>query len=176
MNTNKAILGIFILIALFALGFWYTTNEVTAPTDTPSASSSIPTTTTPSTTPVATLPQTYKDLLILDAPAQDELLTSPLTISGKARGMWYFEASFPVILTNWDGLIIAEGIAQAQSDWMTEEYVPFTVTLTYDSPYKPGDQSFMQRGSLILKKDNPSGLPENDDAFETTVFFSQSQI
>ncbi|KKS37178.1 MAG: hypothetical protein UU98_C0016G0006 [Parcubacteria group bacterium GW2011_GWD2_42_14] len=115
-------------------------------------------------------PLAYKDIIVVKN-LKKEAIASPLIIEGEARGTWYFEASFPVVLTNWDGLIIAQGIAQAQSDWMTEDYVPFEVTLTFESPYKAGDPEFMQRGALILKKDNPSGLPENDDAFEISVMF-----
>ncbi|KKS28649.1 MAG: hypothetical protein UU89_C0031G0008 [Parcubacteria group bacterium GW2011_GWC2_42_11] len=119
-------------------------------------------------------PLAYKDVIVvrnLNAGG----ITSPLIIEGEARGTWYFEASFPVVLTNWDGLIIAEGHAEAQSDWMTEEYVPFKATLTFTPPYKTGDQDFMKNGSLILKKDNPSGLPEHDDAFEIPITFAPTQ-
>jgi len=104
--------------------------------------------------------------IILDYPKDNQIITSPLEITGEAKGIWYFEASFPVILTNWDGLIIAEGIAQAQGDWMTEKFVPFKAILEFKN-----DLSVSNRGSLILKKDNPSGLPENDDALEISVFF-----
>lgn len=96
-------------------------------------------------------------------PMPNQKVSSPLTVSGRARGTWFFEGSFPVILANWDGLIIAEAPAQAQGEWMTEEYVPFSVTLTFDQ------KQLYDRGSLILKKDNPSGLPEHDDALEIPV-------
>ncbi|MDO8260943.1 MAG: Gmad2 immunoglobulin-like domain-containing protein, partial [Candidatus Magasanikbacteria bacterium] len=86
-----------------------------------------------------------------------------------ARGTWFFEGSFPVVLTNWDGLIIAEGVAQAKGDWMTEDFVDFSVTLEFTGP------QLYNRGSLILMKDNPSGLPQNDDAFEVTVEFADAQ-
>lgn len=94
---------------------------------------------------------------------------SPLTVTGEARGTWFFEASFPMILTDWDGRIIAQVPAQATSDWMTTEYVPFTATLTFTTPVA-GDPA-VNRGSLILQKDNPSGLPQNDDALEIAVTF-----
>jgi len=108
------------------------------------------------------------DLIRLTTPRPNEKITSPLTITGEARGYWFFEASFPIILTNWDGLIIAEGFATADGEWMTEEFVPFTVTLTFNA-----DTSVSNRGSLILQKDNPSGLPENDDALEIPIYFSE---
>ena len=111
------------------------------------------------------LAPSYKDLIILDYPQPETIITSPLIITGQARGPWYFEASFPVVLTDWDGLIIAQGIATAQSDWMTEDYVPFKAELTFAQP------DYGRSGSLILQKDNPSGLPENDDALEITVYF-----
>jgi hypothetical protein len=105
-------------------------------------------------------------LIILDYPQPEQNISSPLKLTGRARGTWFFEASFPVILTNWDGLIIAETHATALSDWMTEDFVEFEATIDFEN-----DNTVSNRGSLILQKDNPSGLPENDDALEITVFF-----
>jgi len=107
-----------------------------------------------------------RDLIRVNTPRPNAEIESPLTITGEARGYWYFEATFPVILTDWDGRIIAEGYASAQDDWMTEAFVPFTATLEFTV-----DTSVSNRGSLILKKDNPSGLPEHDDALEFPVYF-----
>lgn len=112
------------------------------------------------------------DLIKLTSPVPNGVVENPLTITGEARGTWYFEASFPVVLTNWDGLIIAQGIATAQDDWMTEEFVPFVATLEFTNPYIVGGQDFMKRGALILQKDNPSGLPEYDNALEIPVWFA----
>jgi len=105
-------------------------------------------------------------MIILEQPQAEQTVSSPLTIEGEARGNWFFEATFPVVLTNWDGLIIAEGFATAQGEWMTEEFVPFTAELTFTANTTVSD-----RGSLILQKSNPSGLPENDDAYEIVVYF-----
>jgi len=115
----------------------------------------------------------YKDMIRLSSPLPESTIESPLVITGEARGGWYFEASFPVILTNWDGLIIAEGYATAKGDWMTEEFVPFTATLNFNIPQETLDVS--TRSSLILQKSNPSGLPEHDDALEITVFLKTLQ-
>ena len=104
-------------------------------------------------------------LIILDTPQPESVISSPLLLSGRARGTWFFEATFPVILTNWDGVIIAEGYATAQGDWMIEDFVPFTAELKFTKP------EYGERGALILQKDNPSGLPENDDALEITIYF-----
>jgi len=70
-----------------------------------------------------------------------------------------------VILTNWDGLIIAQGIA---TEWMTTEFVPFEATLTF----VVDKNVYSNKGTLVLRKDNPSGLSEYDDALEIPVVFA----
>ena len=109
------------------------------------------------------------DLIRLDTPRPNQIISSPLAIKGVARGYWFFEASFPVVLVNWDGLIIAQGIATAQDEWMTEYFVPFEATLTFTVE----KDVYSNRGALILRKDNPSGLPEHDDALEIPVMFEK---
>ncbi len=112
-----------------------------------------------------TPPATKDDLIIVESPRPNAQVTSPIVIKGKARGNWFFEATFPVTLTNWDGLIIAEGYAKAQGEWMTTDYVPFTANLSYtlapETPYR--------RGFLILKKNNASGEPQFDNSIEIPV-------
>lgn len=108
----------------------------------------------------------YKDLISVSYPVTNTKITSPLVVTGRARGNWFFEANFPVVLTNWDGLIIAEGIATADGDWMTTDFVPFTATLNFTKP------DYGDNGFLILQKDNPSGLSEFDDALEIQIKFA----
>jgi len=114
---------------------------------------------------------TKADFIIIDTASvlNYKPIVSPITITGKARGTWYFEASFPIVIVDWDGRIIGEGYAEAQSDWMTEDFVPFKATVTFDLP----KDTPYTRGAIILKKDNPSGLPEHDDALEIPVTFSE---
>jgi len=114
-------------------------------------------------------PPLSDEAMVLTEPLSGTTVTSPLLIRGKARGTWFFEGSFPVVLTDWDGRIIAEHYVTAQSDWMTEDWVPFEGELSFEMPQDVGD--FSSRGALILRKDNPSGLPEHDDARELTIFF-----
>lgn len=110
-------------------------------------------------------PATKDDLITVTAPLPKAQVSSPVTITGMARGNWYFEGSFPITLTDWDGKIIAEGYATAQGEWMTTEYVPFTATLAYTLP----PDTLYRRGFLILHKDNPSGEPQFDNAIEIEV-------
>ena len=101
--------------------------------------------------------------------AAGDAVLSPLLVTGEARGYWFFEASFPIVLTDWDGRIIAEGHATAEGDWMTENFVPFTATIEFQMPAGPGGP--LNRGTLILMRDNPSGLPEHGAALEIPVVF-----
>lgn len=103
--------------------------------------------------------------IYVDVENMDDGITSPLVLSGKAPGNWFFEASAPVVLTDWDGLIIAEGYVMANGEWMTTDYVPFSGTLTFVKP------AYGERGTLIFQKDNPSGESQFDDAAEMTIQF-----
>ncbi len=142
--------------AAFGIIFWVLLKDADAPV-----------TTTPGndTLNPEPAPAQKDDMIILESPLPGAQVSSPLVIKGKARGNWFFEASFPVVLTDWDGKIIAEGHADALGEWMTTEYVPFTATLNYTlpagTPYR--------RGFLILKKDNPSGEPQFDNALEVMI-------
>ena len=110
------------------------------------------------------------DLIRATSPKPGTTITSPLTIEGEARGTWYFEASFPIKLLDATGTEIATGHAEAQDEWMTEDFVPFKATLEFTAPGK------IARGTLVLEKDNPSGLPEKDDKLEIPVKLSPGQI
>jgi hypothetical protein len=92
-------------------------------------------------------------------------IASPLTLTGEVPGTWSFEASFPVVLKDADGLVIAQEPAKLQGDWMTNDFVSFQVKLTFNKPAA-------KTGFLILQKDNPSGLVENDDSLEIPVRFN----
>jgi hypothetical protein len=105
------------------------------------------------------------DLIKATTPAAGSKVSSPLIVTGQARGGWYFEASFPYELKNAQGETIAQGPVQAQGDWMTQDFVPFSVTISF--PAQPAGS----KGTLLLKKDNPSGLPENEDQLEVPVTF-----
>jgi hypothetical protein len=171
---NTGMKSIFMFILGLSVGYviWHgdaasiLAPESTSTTTNATATSSATTSPAEPAAPVASDPR-----IRLSEPAPGETVTSPLTVSGEARGSWFFEGDFPVILTNWDGLIIAETYATAEGEWMTEEFVPFTAEVEFESPYSAGDPSFMQNGSLILQRANPSGLPENDAAHEIRIRF-----
>lgn len=127
---------------------------------------------TPDPTPVVNGPSTPAEVkltsekgvaIYVTLPDANIASGSPLKITGRAPGNWFFEASAPVTLTNWDGLIIGEKYIQAQGEWMTTDYVPFEGEITFT------EGNLYNRGFLIFKKDNPSGEPQFDDSAEMQV-------
>lgn len=108
------------------------------------------------------------DLIRTDNPRPNQIVSSPLTVKGEARGSWFFEASFPIEIIDGSGNIIGQTIAQAKEEWMTSDFVPFETVLDFSAPET-------NKGTLILRKDNPSGLAENDDQLVIPVYFSQEQ-
>ena len=105
------------------------------------------------------------DLIILDSPLPGANISSPLTIKGQARGTWFFEGDFPIMLEDGQGKNIAVSYATAKGEWMTTDYVGFEGKIQFKS------QLSGQRGTLILKKDNPTGQAKFDDALKIPVNF-----
>lgn len=97
-------------------------------------------------------------------PTKNSEVTSPLVVIGEVPGNWSFEASFPTMIKNSEGEVVTQVAAQVLGDWMTSGMVPFSVTLEYDA-------TMVEGGTLILQKDNPSGLAENDDSVAIPLKF-----
>ena len=104
--------------------------------------------------------------IVIDTPKPKDTVSSPIEIKGKARGFWYFEASFPIHLFDENDNEVATIIAQAQSDWMTSDFVEFKANLEFVPPDG-------ERGTLVFEKDNPSGLPENADRLSIPIRFAK---
>lgn len=109
------------------------------------------------------------DLISVSSPLPLTVVGSSLTVTGRARGPWYFEAQFPVKLYDGLGHLLAQAPAQASGTWMTSDYVPFTATLAFTAP------TTTTTGVLVLEKDNPSGLPQNADELDFPVLFRPFQ-
>ncbi|MFA7309592.1 MAG: Gmad2 immunoglobulin-like domain-containing protein [Candidatus Paceibacterota bacterium] len=109
---------------------------------------------TPGTTPL-------NSRVVVDAPRSGAAVFKTFTVTGKAPGPWYFEASFPVQVRDVNNAVVGRGLATALSDWMTTEDVAFKADITVDSYTGPA--------TLVLMRDNPSGLPENDDSVSIPI-------
>lgn len=145
-NSHKLFyLGIVIMISISILG-WFYFNKTNTVQEEP-------------------IPVSYKDIIEISNIAPGQIIgSSPVIFNGKARGPWFFEASFPVHIVDAKGFVLGTGIAQAQGEWMTEDYVPFRVEINFVN-------STTQEGTVEFVKDNPSGLPEFEDSFTVPIKF-----
>jgi len=83
----------------------------------------------------------------------NQTVSNPINIQGKARGSWFFEATFPIQLVDASGNIITTTQARAETDWATTSFVNFSATLEYNNSTSTG------RALIVLSNDNPSGDP-----------------
>lgn len=110
---------------------------------------------------------TIDNLIELETLQPGQTISSPLQVSGRARGPWYFEGTFSVRLADSASSTIAEALAEAQSTWMTEEWVDFVADLEFDS----ADVESSAQGYVVLEKANPSGLPQMSQSLVVPVYF-----
>lgn len=152
MNT-RLWTGVLVVLFFVILGLTWALFTIPAPSPAPSATS---------TSSVATSTLPLAERVIVTSPASGARVGPTFTVAGEAPGPWYFEASFPIKVVDANNNFIGQGIAQAQSDWMTVGQVPFLATVTV----APG---YSGPATLVLLKDNPSGMPENDDSVSMPV-------
>lgn len=105
-------------------------------------------------------------VITVETPSPGAVIESPLTIRGRARGSWFFEGDFAILLKDADGNVIARSYVTAATEWMTTDFVDFSGSLSFTSP-KRGS-----RGTLVFVKDNPSDRAELDDSTAIPVFFA----
>ncbi|RJQ33729.1 hypothetical protein C4568_03980 [Candidatus Parcubacteria bacterium] len=163
MSTKTWLVVIFILFVIIVvmLGFL-----ITLPTSKPSPDIIAATSTTEEEAPPPTEEEESEKPLssrvVVTSPQAKQLLGHMFTVAGVAPGPWFFEAQFPMQVRDMEGNVVGRATATAQGEWMTTELVTFTATMQIDATFH-GD------AKLILIKDNPSGLPEHDDAVEIPI-------
>lgn len=104
-----------------------------------------------------------KEEIELETPEPFQVVKSPISVSGQARGSWFFEADFPLRVENKEGELVTSTFVTTTEEWMTEEFVSFKKDIDYEHP--SAGYSY-----LILEKANPSGLPENSDELRIPVY------
>ena len=151
--SNKLLLMFlaFSIVIMAVLSWLLIATPVHAPTIEPVAATST----------AATNPPLH-DRVVVTSPKSGSTVTNTFDVTGEAPGNWYFEATFPIQVRDPNDNIIGRIGASAQGDWMTTAQVPFKGTIYLDGTYTGP-------ATLILLKDNPSGLPENDDSLEIPI-------
>lgn len=135
---SKRILILVLVIGILIFGAWYLQGKGN-------------TENTPATPSVSYINANEDDITVSQASRSGNVVH----VEGEARGPWYFEASFPIEVLDAQGNVIGIGYGTAQGEWMTTNFVPFTADVTLSQPYTGP-------AHIVLKKDNPSGEPQND--------------
>ena len=99
----------------------------------------------------------------VSTPKDNQEVGNPIKISGKAKGTWFFEGSFPIQLVDSSGNILGHGIATSTEDWMTENFINFSAEISYTKA------TSTKRALLVLSKDNPSDNPDLDQSIFVPV-------
>jgi hypothetical protein len=168
MNKGSTVIIALLLIVIALLVWLLIVKQAEAPT-VPSTGTTTQTGTTgvvspnpTPTTPPASGPTPLHQKIVVTFPKANASVPKKFTVTGKAPGNWFFEASAPIMVQAEDGSKIAQGQMQALDDWMTTDLVNFKAELTVNAAYSGP-------ATLVLMKDNPSGLPENDDSLEIPI-------
>lgn len=141
-----------VLVVCFILAGCSTTQPTPEPVSTPTA------------TPTSVLGETISEEVVITHPQAQAAVSSPVIIAGRAPGTWFFEGSIPVEIQDEKGVVLGQAALSAQGEWMTEQQVAFTGQV-------PFTKSAIKKGFIVIKKDNPSGLPENSDEIQFPITF-----
>lgn len=157
-------IGWFVVVALFLVIVGLALVLFLTPPPQNQSVSSVATSTDATTTDTAPAAssQPLSQQVVVRSPQPNASVSSPFTVSGQVPGSWTFEAQFPIKVKDQEDNVIGNATAHVQGDWQTTSLVPFTATVSLDTPYHG-------QATLVLLKDNPSGLPQNDDAVEVPI-------
>lgn len=170
-NNNKVLYGIIAVIFLFfflVIGAYLYQQKRDKTANNQDTTSSNTDSTTPGGAEVSTT--SFKSekgtSITLTSPTRGGTVSSPLSVAGTVPGSWSQEGQFTLRLLDQDSNVLVEGPATVNGDWMTENQVPFTATLTFENAPAVGST-----GILILEKANPSGMEENADSVSVPIVF-----
>ena len=102
--------------------------------------------------------------IVISLPKSGSKVSSPITLSGKAIGPWYFEASAPVWVIDSNGKVLGQSYITAQDNWMTTGFVSFAGTIEFEKPTT-------EEGTVVFKNDNPSGDESRSKQYVVPVLF-----
>ncbi len=106
--------------------------------------------------------------VVVFSPQPHEEVTFPLTVTGEARGNWFFEAELNLKLLDNDGNELVEWFATSQEeDWMTMNLIDFEGVIEEVPEGSTG-------GTLVIEENNPASPEERGRdvwTFEVPVVF-----
>lgn len=102
----------------------------------------------------------------LSSPLPKSELGCTFLLSGKMPREWFFENVFPYRIEI-EGVEVVRGLVQSHDDYTVKEMLTFSQELECIG-------KCLGNSEIILRRDNPSGLEENDDEYRIPVKFTQN--
>ncbi|HTR19195.1 MAG TPA: Gmad2 immunoglobulin-like domain-containing protein [Candidatus Paceibacterota bacterium] len=150
------ILIVILAIVIIVLAWFLFTTPASAPTIPPAQNATSTSQTGQSAVPASSTAPLDQSVVVT-SPLPNATVGHAFTVAGEAPNQWFFEAVFPIKVQDADDNVIGAAQGRAQGDWTVAGPVTFTAQVTVDPSYHGP-------ATLILLKDNPSGLPQNDDS------------
>lgn len=100
---------------------------------------------------------------IIQLPKENARISSPVTISGKIPRNWTFEANFMIEIQDEKGEVLQSTPVGATFANETDEMGTFSTSMSITPN--------TTQGFIVIKADNPSGLPENEKTYKMSVKF-----
>jgi hypothetical protein len=153
MKTKYLITIVLIIFSVFALTFFFTRFK-TASTNYPYSNDV----------------KISNSFIELDTLRNNDTISSPLLIKGKINSSWMFEGRFPIVLLDDKRQPITQTLGEeaVPGSWTQEGMIDFQANLSFSTNAKAG--------FVVIKKDNPSGLPQNDQSQEIPVRFIATEV
>ncbi|MCX8094944.1 MAG: Gmad2 immunoglobulin-like domain-containing protein [Caldisericia bacterium] len=105
-----------------------------------------------------------ENLIMVEKPKPYEKIQNPVLIKGKAKGYFFFEATFPIKIIDENGNVLLTDYIETKDNWMTENFVSFEKYININF-------GKTKRGFIVFERANPSGLKENQFELYIPVYF-----
>jgi len=161
MSRSSTVIIALLIIIIVLLVWLLIVQKAEAPTVQPSVSTTTNDAGTPAPPPAPAATPLHSRIVVT-YPQANASVPKKFTVTGKAPGNWFNEAQAPAMVQDENGDKVGIGQMQAKGDWMTTDLVNFTADITID-------QAYSGPATLVLLKDNESGLPQNDDSLEIPI-------
>jgi len=104
------------------------------------------------------------DEIIVENIEDNQIINSPLTIEGRARGDWFTEGEMPFRLVSQGGLVLKEGSIFAEENWMTNDFVDFSSEIEFNAEN-------IEKGTIYFTQTNPLGGDKDNKELKIPVNF-----
>lgn len=95
-------------------------------------------------------------LVVMTFPEKGDSIESPVKISGRVSGRWFFDGTLIGRITDTDGNILGQGPLIAEDDWTTEKNVNFEGIIPFSTSKSKGGYVIVGTDDLESSGDIPA--------------------